>query len=49
MVDNQDHFSNTQKRTMLDNSLSPLKDLRAAKDQADQFKTQLNRTLDCEK
>ena len=46
IVDKKDYFSDTQKRTILENAVSPLKALRAVKDQADQFKTQLNKTLD---
>ena len=48
IVDTKDYFSDTQKRTILENAVSPLKALRAVKDQADQFKTQLNKTLDYE-
>ena len=47
MVDKRDHFSDTQ-RTMLENAASPLKALRAVKDQADQLKTHLNKSLDYE-
>ena len=48
MVDKRDYFSDTQKKTMLENAVSPLKALRVVKYQADQFKTQLNKTLDYE-
>ena len=46
MVDKRDHFSDAQKRTMLENAASSLKALRAVKDQADQLKTHLNKSLD---
>ena len=48
IVDKRNFFSDTQKKTMLENTVSPLKALRAVIDQANQFKTQLNKTLDYE-
>ena len=35
MVDKSGHFSNIQKRTILENAITPLKAFRAVKDQAD--------------
>ena len=46
MVDKSNHFSNIQKRTMLENALAPLKALRPAKDQVDQLRTYLKKLLD---
>ena len=41
-----DKFKDTQKRTMLENAVAPVKALRAVKDQADQLKTHLKKDLD---
>ena len=48
IVDKKDYFSDDRKRTMLENAVSTQNALRAVKDQADQFKTQLKKTLDYE-
>ena len=48
LVDPSDHFSDAQKRTMLENALAPVKALKAVKDQANQFKTHTGNELSYE-
>ena len=45
MADKSDHFSDGQKRTMLENVVHPLKPLRAVKNMADQFKVKTGTAL----
>ena len=45
LVELSDHFSDAQKQTMLENSLAPVKALKAVKDQTNQFETHAGKDL----
>ena len=45
LVETSDYFSDVQKRTMLENALTPLKALKAVKDQANHFKPHSQRII----